>query len=405
MTWLPSDAQELVDYARAATDAPIVALASYDPVQDVATVEAIAGLGAEGVRKAVSGLPKAFRARLERLSSRGSVNEAVSLCYLEAKPVAASFATLAAGIVPAAAIPMVERVAGLHHGLLIPLLVEGRVAGSLSFITRREIGGPVRRTCEAFARQAALTLEKARLVDRLESHALELEESRRLMISAEERVRRDVAALLHGQVQTQLLVAWHRLGLADELMERDPTGARELVVQVRGQIDDIREHGIREASHRLHPGILDVSLLPAVRSLAATFEDLFDVELTSGPDLAVYDDPGDNRLSPDLRLAAYRVIEEALGNTAKHSGATRSSVRLDVIESNLQVIIADDGKGIDTKAIRGGLGLRSMSQHVGAMGGTVHIGNRDGGGVEVLARFPVDAAPLRPRAAPRAQPG
>lgn len=405
MTWLPSDAQELVDYARAATEAPIVALASYDPEQDLATLEAIAGLGAEGVRKALGELPKAFRARLDRLSSRGSVNEAVSRCYLEAKPVAAPFATLAAGIMPAVAISMVERVTDLHHGLLIPLLVEGRVAGSLGFITRRELGGSVRRTCEAFARQAALTLEKARLLERLESHALELDESRRLMISAEERVRRDVAALLHGQVQTQLLVAWHRLGLADELMERDPLGARELVVQVRDQIDDIREHGIREASHRLHPGVLDVGLLPAVRSLAATFEDLFDVELTSGPELAAYDDPGDNRLSPDLRLAIYRVIEEALGNCAKHSRATQAWVRLDVVDSSLQVTIGDDGVGIDIKAIRGGLGLRSMSQHVGAMGGTVHIGNREGGGVEVLARFPLDAAPLRPRAASPGRPG
>lgn len=405
MSWLPADAQELVDYARAATDCPIVALASYDPQQDVATIEAVAGLGGEGVQRAIAGLPKAFRARLERLSVRGTVNEVAVRCYVEAKPVAGPFSVIAEGIVPAVAVPMVERVAGIHNGLLIPLLVEGRVAGSLTFLTRRELGGAQRRTCEAFARQAALTLEKARLLDRLESHSLELEESRRLMISAEERVRRDVAALLHGQVQTQLLVAWHRLGLADELMERDPTGARELVLQVRDQIDDIREHGIREASHRLHPGILDVSLLPAVRSLAATFEDLFDVELTSGPELAAYDDPGDNRLSPDLRLAIYRVIEEALGNTAKHAGATRSWVRLDVIESTLQVTIADDGGGIDTKAIRGGLGLRSMSQHVGAMGGTVHIGNRDGGGVEVLARFPLDAAPLRPRASSPALPG
>ena len=386
---------ELLQAARIASGATLVVQSAYDPESDDVTVMGIDGLGSElaqnGLRLIRRNLPD-FEPTSIR--SKGVGNRFSRSVYIEGKPAEARLDELARGVLHPYVLNLAGTLFSVRMVAMFPMLVEGVVVGALSFLSGDALNDGQRAISAGFARQAALTAECDRLKASLARQKGELEASKKLIVSAEERVRRDVAGLLHGAVQSQLLVAWYRLGLCEELMDRDPQGAHELLVQVREQIDHIREHEIREASHRLHPGILDVGLLPALRSLADRFGDVFQVEVSAGERITGLDNPGDNRIEPDLRFAAYRVIEEALTNSAKHASAKQVSVSLEVVKDELEIRIRDDGGGIDTKSIRSGLGLRAMAQHVGAMGGTVHVGTGDGGGgVEVLARFPF--APVR----------
>src|SRR5437764_12653860 len=115
------------------------------------------------------------------------------------------------------------------------------------------------------------------------SQSPESRQARQQSIAAEERLRREISELLHSRVQSKLLVVWHRLGDALKLIESDPTSAAVLVREVRDEVDRIREKEVRQASHLLHPSIIRVGLVPAVRSLATRYEDYYRIVLDIDP--------------------------------------------------------------------------------------------------------------------------
>jgi signal transduction histidine kinase len=89
---------------------------------------------------------------------------------------------------------------------------------------------------------------------------------------------------------------------------------------------------------------------------------------------------------PRLDLAAYRVIQEAVTNVIKHSGAGRCRVGVTHEADALTVEITDDGRG--TTQSKGGHGLEGMRERVSMYGGTFEAGPRPAGGSGVTARFP-----------------
>ncbi|MCK2237065.1 MULTISPECIES: sensor histidine kinase [unclassified Crossiella] len=95
-------------------------------------------------------------------------------------------------------------------------------------------------------------------------------------------------------------------------------------------------------------------------------------------------------LPPDTELAVYRLIQEALTNTVRHARAGRAEVRLSWSRAELAVLVLDDGIGADSPAPgRGGRGLVGIRERVGACGGVVRIGPREGGGFMVTAEIPL----------------
>src|SRR5439155_22872993 len=171
-----------------------------------------------------------------------------------------------------------------------------------------------RRVYEAFARQVGLTWENDRLLRLLTRNVEELEESRRRITTADDRLRREIAELLHSRVLTRLLVVWTRLGQCADRIAADPAAAVEILRQVRAEVDQIGEREIRRAVYLLHPSVIRVGLVPAVRSLLTRFEESLASELRVDPAVAELDDPANNRISEPLRLATYRVLEEAINN-------------------------------------------------------------------------------------------
>ncbi len=88
------------------------------------------------------------------------------------------------------------------------------------------------------------------------------------------------------------------------------------------------------------------------------------------------------------------MVQEALTNIVKHSGASRAEVRLRHLEHSLEVEITDDGRraGAPAAARGGGLGLVGMRERVAVHGGELELGPRRNGGFLVRARFPLPAA-------------
>jgi GAF domain-containing protein len=189
--------------------------------------------------------------------------------HLEGKTVVAPFREIVEGTVHPGVALVAQRVLGLRLTISVPLRLEAAVVGSLAFHFTAEPPRRMRRSAEAFARQVILTLENARLSVNLGRQIEQLHRSRRLVVAAEERTRREVAELLHGRVQNRLLVTWSRLGLSEQLWASDPERARELLIEARAEIDEIREQEIRRAGYLLHPSFIREGLGPAVRELGA----------------------------------------------------------------------------------------------------------------------------------------
>lgn len=95
-----------------------------------------------------------------------------------------------------------------------------------------------------------------------------------------------------------------------------------------------------------------------------------------------------------VALCVYRVVQEALGNVAKHSGAKRVVVSISGRDGALYAAIRDDGHGFDLDQVKGkGLGLISMEERVRHLGGTFSIAPKPGEGTRIEIRIPLATVP------------
>jgi signal transduction histidine kinase len=227
------------------------------------------------------------------------------------------------------------------------------------------------------------------LLEQLEGQVAELDRSRRLITAGEERVRREIAELLHSRVQNRLLMAWYRAEDCQALLPSDPVQAGQILSELRDQLDTIREHDVRELSHRLHPSIIRTGLLPALERLTDDFAGRLEIAVQADEHVAVLDEPGNNHIPDTVRLSAYRVVEEALGNIARHAGARHAELSLTVDGDELEVIVRDDGRGFDPLQTQTGLGLGTISAHVGRVGGTWRIDSAPGQGTTLRVSLPL----------------
>lgn len=92
-------------------------------------------------------------------------------------------------------------------------------------------------------------------------------------------------------------------------------------------------------------------------------------------------------LPPDVEVAAYRIVQEALTNCVKHAGATRATVQVWSDAGELRVVVADDGSGAPATEVPGH-GLIGIHERAAACGGTAETGNGPAGGFRVAARLP-----------------
>jgi integral membrane sensor domain MASE1 len=247
---------------------------------------------------------------------------------------------------------------------------------------------------------AVTSMVLAAAVTERKQAAEELRRSAGRVIAATERTRREIAELLHGHVQNRLVGAWHALSTCERLYQTDPAEALALLRRVRQEIDELREREIRQASYLLHPTFIREGLGPAVDALAERFEGHVAVTLALSPAFGALDTPVDNRLPEPLRLAAFRVIEEALGNAVRHGRASAVHIALGVAaDRHLTLAVEDDGCGFDIGRVKPGLGLSSIEGWVSQVGGSWQIASRPGGGTILAAQLPLSSAGPYPDAA------
>jgi signal transduction histidine kinase len=224
-----------------------------------------------------------------------------------------------------------------------------------------------------------------RLRERLEAHA-------RLVVEAQEAERRRIARELHDEIGQTLT----GLKLTLEQLERSPPAevglglsrARSLVAELMSRVDIL--------SLDLRPAMLDdLGLLPALLWLVGRYY------AQTGVRVAVEHEGLDRTLEPDVETAAYRIVQEALTNVARHADTGRASVRCTAGEDAFLIEVRDEGAGFDSGALAGGslkFGLVGMEERARLVGGTLAVTSEPGKGTAVVASLPIrrTAAPGPP---------
>ena len=238
-----------------------------------------------------------------------------------------------------------------------------------------------------------LELRVAELEDHkaeLSSTTQQLRLSRRRVVHSHEELRKAVAQQLHGPVQNRLLVATHWLKLAKEYIGSDVAKSDEHLDKATELINEINESDLRSAVRRLHPSLIRVSLLASLRSLADEFSSTFEVNVQIGSQNPETGDLWRTGLPEELRLAIYRVCEEAMNNAMKYANASRLEVTLDHPgEGKINVKIQDNGCGFDVDSVTPGFGILSMQDYCGAAGGAVQVNSVVGEGTTIATSFQI----------------
>ena len=214
--------------------------------------------------------------------------------------------------------------------------------------------------------------------ERLEQEA----EQTRQRAAEEERLR--IARELHDVVAHQVSLMAIQAGAArvgeasDEraALASIEAGARETLAELNRLLGILRKDGT-PAARSPQPGLADVeTLLQGAREAGLVVQ----LEVTG----AVSSVPA------AVDLSAYRILQEAITNALKHSGASRIDVRIDHSSSALEITVFDDGAGPASGRIGSGHGLIGMRERVELFGGSMEAGASELGGFRVHARLPVD---------------
>jgi PAS domain S-box-containing protein len=176
----------------------------------------------------------------------------------------------------------------------------------------------------------------------------------------------------------------------------------DVLSKVRMELADEAD-ALRALMSGLRPPVLEErGLMPALREALTRFgvEQGVETDLVGTLPLP---------MSSDLETLAYRVVQEALTNAAKHARAGRVVVSVETTAASLRVEIEDDGRGFDSAMTReflrqGRVGLASMRERVELANGTFVVRSNRGRGTSIVATLPVDA-PVEPRVPTASLPG
>ncbi len=210
------------------------------------------------------------------------------------------------------------------------------------------------------------------------------------IIEAQEAERKSIAKELHDSIGSGLTAI--KYALEKKMADLDDTEnlkgitLEQVIVMVRDTMEETRR-----ISSNLRPSILDdLGLLTAIRSVCREYQRIYEaIHIESILEIE------ESYIPDSLKIIIYRVLQEALNNIVKHSGADRVDISLKKNEQGIEFIIKDNGRGFDLKkdhpgsGNKGGMGLVGMSERVLLSNGRFDISSEKGGNTVIRGFWPI----------------
>lgn len=280
------------------------------------------------------------------------------------------------------------RVIAAH--VMVPILAREQVVGIIGIASAEAdaFDADEVHLLEAVGQQLGVVIENARLWDDLREKERVRGQLLEQVLRAQEEERKRIARELHddtGQAITSLMVG---LRAACDACEPETRTRLESLRAIAAQTLD----SIKRLARELRPPLLDDLGLPAaLERYLASYRTTFNLNT----DLQVAGFSANGRLAPEIELALYRIVQEALTNVAKHADARNVSVVVERKAHSVIAIIEDDGKGFDVHAVMDAgreshLGLYGMRERAELLGGRLRIESTLGKGTSVFVEVPTN---------------
>jgi two-component system, NarL family, sensor histidine kinase DevS len=282
-----------------------------------------------------------------------------------------------------------RRALGARTALVTPMMFRNRAIGFLSVFDRLSGDGSFseedERLLQAFAASAATAVATAQSAS---SEALQRS------VEASEQERRRWARELHDETLQEL--AGLKVMLSGARRSEDPARLDAAVDRAL----QLLTHGIenlRSLITELRPAALDeLGTEPAVHALVQRVREHSGLEIELESRLAYEQGRASARHTPEIEVAIYRIVQEALTNVVKHAGARHVWISITDPEGDdgpVCVAVRDDGQGFESARGDGGFGLVGMRERVALVHGELEVTSAPGEGTRIVARIPLERRP------------
>jgi PAS domain S-box-containing protein len=210
------------------------------------------------------------------------------------------------------------------------------------------------------------------------------------LINAQETERKIVSQDLHDSIGGKLTGLKYSLEKIISDLGNVPDALETSLKDVLSIVQNTIEETQRITKH-LHPSILDdLGLFAAIRGICREFKEVYaDIRVKNNFEIHEHDVP------ESLKILIFRILQEALNNVAKHSGADTVNLSLRKNKQTIELTIEDNGKGFDlhevlyTDGHDRGLGLQSIRERTELFGGSIDIRSKKGKGTTIHADWPL----------------
>ena len=244
------------------------------------------------------------------------------------------------------------------------------------------LNGALRRANERWEKEA-------QIARRNEAQVLEQQDRLQLMASelmlAEERERRRIATVLHDAVVQMLALSKMKVDVLRR--ELQSNGVHQQLEEVYMLIDRSIAH-TRSLTAELSPPVLyEIGLAAAIQWLGDRFREEHGISFT------LADDRSNRPINDETRLVLFHAVRELLVNVFKHAHAARCGVNLRRVDSEIEIVVWDNGHGFTTKSTidysSGGFGLFNIRQRLSHLGGKLNVRSEPGQGTTATIRAPL----------------
>ncbi|MFQ6058799.1 MAG: histidine kinase [Anaerolineae bacterium] len=233
------------------------------------------------------------------------------------------------------------------------------------------------------------------MLDRLEAHTRTIETHRQQLralsaqvISAQEEERKRIARELHDETSQALATLIINLDVAEQSLPDELAQTKETLMATRELASQTLEE-VRKLVYDLRPTVLDdLGLIPALRWYAKNHLEKMGIQVRLKAKGCT------ERLPPQVETAIFRIAQEAMNNIVKHAQARSALLRLGIEDSQVALLVEDDGRGFDVEQVLHAteerrLGLFGIEERVALLGGTFTIESQPGQGTRLRIQVPL----------------